>query len=387
MINLILGAPGGGKSFEAVVFHILPALRKGRKVITNLPLVLEEIEKLNPEYLPLIDLRQDNKTLEISKSTWNPFHRVFDKHKISQVSRPFASIADYGDTWRHPVNGGGPLYVIDECHKCLPSRGTAVDVEEWFAEHRHEFADILLITQSAGKVTKAITESIQLCYRVRKATAFGSDTSYIRKVQDGLRGDIVNESIRKYKPEFFKYYKSHTKSPGMGSEAVASDVVPFWRRWPVLGAGICFLGVVGMLVFGKASVNPMTSASANSLAASKAAANASGLPALPGASSVPSVPVVAAVIQSAKLPSHPFEGLSIHISSFIQSSTRWRYSFTADQNGQPTFNMTQAHLEQSGYTIDRLSECSVLIHYQQVSFYATCDTRSVGMARGLAGNG
>ncbi|EPW3551744.1 zonular occludens toxin domain-containing protein, partial [Pseudomonas aeruginosa] len=38
MINLILGQPGGGKSHEAVVYHVVPALNQGRKVITNLAL-------------------------------------------------------------------------------------------------------------------------------------------------------------------------------------------------------------------------------------------------------------------------------------------------------------------------------------------------------------
>ncbi|MBI5918423.1 MAG: hypothetical protein HY849_03485 [Nitrosomonadales bacterium] len=44
MINLLLGPPGGGKSYEATVYHVLPALAKGRKIITNLPLDLDRIE-------------------------------------------------------------------------------------------------------------------------------------------------------------------------------------------------------------------------------------------------------------------------------------------------------------------------------------------------------
>ncbi|MBX5670353.1 zonular occludens toxin domain-containing protein [Pseudomonas aeruginosa] len=44
MINLILGQPGGGKSHEAVVYHVVPALNQGRKVITNLALDMDKFK-------------------------------------------------------------------------------------------------------------------------------------------------------------------------------------------------------------------------------------------------------------------------------------------------------------------------------------------------------
>ncbi|MBV1843592.1 zonular occludens toxin domain-containing protein, partial [Photobacterium ganghwense] len=46
MINLIVGRPGGGKSYEAVVFHIIPAIQNGRKVVTNLPLNIDHFVKV-----------------------------------------------------------------------------------------------------------------------------------------------------------------------------------------------------------------------------------------------------------------------------------------------------------------------------------------------------
>lgn len=397
MINLLLGPSGGGKSFEATVFHIMPALRKGRKVITNLPLDLVELGKLDKKYPALVDMRLDAVEAEIEKNTWNPFHRAWDKHKVKTSHRPFASLADYGDLWRHPVAGCGPLYVIDECHKALPVRGTMVDVEEWFAEHRHEFADVLLITQSAGKVSKAIIDNCQVVYRVRKATALGSNNAYIRKVQDGLKGDVVNETIRRYKPEFFKYYKSHTRSDSAGAELAANDIVPFWKRWPMIGAALCLVGVLIMLFRG-ASFDPMKSAQAVPLSSLKDQQKKNFEDYSPG-NVVPAVQVAKAVEPASSVPvtrtlatlakpeqTHPFANLSIHIISFIASSAKWRYSFSADQNGQPMFYLTQDHLEQSGYTVEKLSECSAKIHYKEISFFAVCDVRSVGMARGLVGN-
>lgn len=385
MINLLLGPPGGGKSFEAVVFHILPALRKGRKVITNLPLNLDEIKKLNPKYLDLISLRQDDVHAQVEKNSWNPFHRIWDKHLVNKTYRPFASLADYGDVWRHPVNGAGALYVIDECHKALPAKGTLIEVEEWFAEHRHEFVDVLLITQSYGKVSKAITDACQVVYRVKKATALGSNNAYIRKVQDGLRGEVVNESIRRYKPEFFKYYKSHTRSDSAGAELAASDIVPFWKRWPVIGSAVCFLGVLFLLFSGKSNVNPMSSAQAIPQPQASALPDGFEPYSLPE-SGVVSIDVKQVEVKPEPKQKHPFEGLTLHIVGFLQSATKWRYTFSADQNGQPSFFLTQTHLEESGYTVDKLSDCSAKISYKDISFYAVCDNASVGISRSLYGN-
>jgi zona occludens toxin len=48
MINAIFGRPGGGKSYEAVKYIILPSILKDkRKVVTNIPVQLDYIEKVH----------------------------------------------------------------------------------------------------------------------------------------------------------------------------------------------------------------------------------------------------------------------------------------------------------------------------------------------------
>ena len=400
MINMLIGQPGGGKSYEAVAFHVLPALEQGRKVITNLPLDIEAFRRIDARFPDLIVLRHSNVEKQIQKRTWNQRWREFDLFTTKEVHRPFASIIDYGDEWRHPVKGCGPLYVIDECHLCLPRvrPGTAVNVEEWFSLHRHELSDVLLITQSYGKVCKAICDMVQVLYRVKKATAFGTSNKYIRKVQDGIGGEVVNTSIRDYEKKYFSLYKSHTKSSEAGQELAANDIVPFWKRWPFIGAGACALIVVVMMLSG-VSLNPMSQVKAKTASSGKVAnpiKNVSAAPSLP-----PSVPAHASALPegfeavqlgkpvsqiSGKSASHPFDGLTIHIVGFVQSESKWRYMFFADQNGQAAFSMTQAHLEKSGYVIEKLSDCSARIHYNELSFYAVCDSSRVGLSRGIPGN-
>lgn len=389
MINILLGPSGAGKSYEATVFHALPALKQGRKIITNLPFCLEELGKLDPSYPALIDFRTQNVKLPVTKNSWNPFHRVWDKQEFVSEFIPFASIADYCDPWRHPENGNGPLYIIDECHKALPAKGTRLEVEEWFAEHRHEFADVLLITQSSGKVSKAIMDNLQVVYRCRKAVALGTSKAYIRKVQDGLRGDVVNESIRRYDPKFFPLYKSHTRSDSAGSELAAVDIVPFWKRWPVIGAGICFLGVIVMAVTGK-SVNPLNAGISESVASGPVSSSLNSPGALATPSQVSPVSISQKSVDSSVtvMPNTPFAGLSLHITAFLESGSRWMYSFSADQNGQPTFSMKQSYLEQSGYVVDRISPCSARISYGHDSMFVNCNTALVSpVSRGGQGFG
>jgi zona occludens toxin len=204
---MIVGRPGAGKTYEAVAFHILPALEKGRKVITNLPLNVEHFAKFFPEYLPLIEIRKP------SPGNLKPFSRV----------------EDYQSEWRHPKEGYGALFVVDECHIPLPVKGTLREVEEWYSLHRHSTSDILLITQGATKVNKPIRDLAQVVYILSKNIAIGSQNSYVRKTYDGLKGNLVNQSVRKYDATVFPYYQSHTQ--GGGKELNPTDITPLWKRW------------------------------------------------------------------------------------------------------------------------------------------------------------
>lgn len=225
MINLMLGPPGGGKSYESVVFHVLAALESGRKVITNLPLNVEEFVKIDPRFAKLIELRTKSR---------------------KEGSHVFGDVSDYGDDWRDPVTGQGPLYVIDECHKALSRDTRNKLVDEWYAEHRHEGADVLLITQSYGKISKAIVDLVQTVYRVKKMTVFGRSDRYIRKVQDGVRGEVMSTVERVYEDRYYKLYKSHTRTLSAVLEADAKDISPAFRKW--YRASAIFLAIALLIV-------------------------------------------------------------------------------------------------------------------------------------------
>ena len=253
MQNLIVGKSGSGKGYEVCAFHILSALKQGRKVITNMPLVLEKWGAIDPGFPDLIEMRK--RAMPI-RGTWEPtreegaFNLFSDPSQTIQppvTARAFANVWDYYSTWRHPETGAGPLFVIDEAQNVIPRAKTSVEVEEWSALHRHFVADVLFMTQSYGKLSQAIRDNIQIVYRLTKKIAWGQPNKYIRKVQDGIRGEVLNSNERTYNPAYFGLWVSQTQG-GSGEEFGALDVKPLWQHWTFRGAAIMFVLALGLAI-------------------------------------------------------------------------------------------------------------------------------------------
>lgn len=353
-VAMLVGVPGSGKSYEAVAFHIIPAIESGRKVITNLPLHVDKIREVYGNKADLIKL--------VHPSASNPI--------------PFKTLADYGDDWRHPETNLGPLYAIDECHKCYPRGGTALNVEEWYAEHRHEGADVLLMTQSYGKVSKSIIDILHVCYRVRKNLALGSKDTYVRKVQDGPRGEVLNQTIRRYDPKFFPFYKSHTKSNASVEEAFATDIIPIWRNWRFLLAAILLPIGLYTLLSHPAPYN--TAAKVKPAPVVHSAPSSSGTLA-PSASPVPQQLQSKTKIEDNVSASHPFYKVQMHITGYIESEKKERflYNIILSQNGQKVAEITNNDLSQAGYLVEALGRCMMKVTYKGFFDYITCDAPRV----------
>jgi zona occludens toxin len=375
MINILLGAPGGGKSYEATVFHVLAALAKGRKVITNLPLHVDQFAAIDSSYPALIELR--TKTLKESP----------DMDAVGRDGRAFANIEDFADTWKHPKHGFGPLYVIDECHKVFPRLGTPVLVQEWFAEHRHTNADVLLMTQSTGKIDQSIKDLIQVCYKVRKATAFGKSESYIRKVLDGVNGGEIATSERKYEPKFFKLYRSHTAGNAV-AELTADDVAPLLVKWK-RGTRIFWVFTLIVCVWafwpsGKKPSKPVVADSRTQALVTSAKAEPFS-PCVEGAhmnekeECVLDVPdgkaagTEAALKEVVETVPEPFTGKLVHLSGSMKMGTRDVYTFTVSANGQRIMDITSDQLREAGYRWQPLTHCIGVLRYEGKAYPITCD--------------
>lgn len=391
MINLLLGGPGGGKSYEAVVFHVLPALKRGRKVITNLPLNVEELEAVEPGCSALIEIRTGTLAVapELSDSAEAGVMGLINQARAAKfVSRPFANPEDYESEWRH-VEGMGPLFVIDECHFALPRGGTSRAVEEWYSMHRHFNVDVLLITQSSGKISAAIKDLVQVCYKVRKAVALGKPNGYIRKVLDGVNGGEVSTSERKYLPQMFKLYRSHTQGMPL-DEQLADDVAPlatkvkrFTWAWALVTVAVCAWAFwpQGDKVVKVAKVEK--SPAWLPAAAAEYQANPppdSDLAKSRVSSPVVSTPAIVLPGQGSEPDSNslePFKNKLISLTGWARMGDKEIFTFVVSSSGNRLFELRLPEVIKAGYSFKSLGECSGVLTWGNNARAVICDAPQV----------
>lgn len=389
MINGLEGIPGSGKSYEAVAYHVLPMLQAGRKVITNLPLVLEMFAAIDPAYLQLIELRRKPARV---LGTWDP-DGIDDKgngeaFKVEpgkndappQGAKAFGTVWCYYTTWKHPHTGQGPVFIIDECHVSLPRTGTAKEVVEWYKLHRHFNADVLLMTQKFRGITTDIADLMAMLIRCREASIIGEKGSYIRKVHAGFRGAEISKEVRKYKPEYFKLYKSHTQGNSV-AESAASDVAPLsvklrrftWAFW-------IFTAVVIAWMFWPTDKAPkLSKAQAAKLAkAQQQEAIAQG-PAQPPAALKP-----VSHIQAPETPKgppepdpdstpEPFASKGLHLTGRITMRGEDVYTFAVSNGSQRISNIDSRDLAKMGYKWAPLTDCAGTLRWEGKPKAITCD--------------
>ncbi|EJL82440.1 zonula occludens toxin [Polaromonas sp. CF318] len=395
MINGLEGIPGSGKSYEAVVYHVLPALQKGRLVITNLPLLVEMFAAVNPDYRDLIELRTRTQPI---RGTWDAERvdekgngNAFELFEDGHTEKPdvkvslFGHVWDYWSEWKHPKTGQGPLFIIDECHVGMPKLGTDPQVVEWYKLHRHFNADVLLGTQNFRDMNSSIAGLLAILIKVRKADILGKADHYIRKTHGGYRGGVVSTEERKYKPEFFKFYKSHTQGNSV-AESAAQDMAPFLvkfnrSKWAVFAVG----AVAVVWAFWPQPDTPKPAVK-RPPAASLVQTSSAGQ----GVAKAVSDPVgtVTAVIgkQASDQPvgineiPEPYGLKGLHVVGQITMNGKTIYVLAVSQNGVQITTVTSSELERIGYRWKALTDCAASLQWKEKVRALTCDSPQITMA-------
>lgn len=385
MITGIEGIPGSGKSYEAVVFHVLPALAAGRKIITNLPLNVEAFKAIDQSYPDLIEVR--TRPADIL-GTWDAsniaereaFQPTYDEPVRSPASvSTFGTVWDYWSEWRGE-KGQGPLFVIDECHVSLPRLGTPDSVIEWFKLHRHYNADVVLLTQSFRDICQPISQLLASLIRCRKADILGRSNRYIRKVHAGYRGALIQTNERPYRSQFFGLYKSNTQSQS-SAESEAQDVSPFvvkfkrfqwsfiavalvyavWAFWP--RADQTWLGT---------KIQP---AQHITVKPPLVASTPSAIQPAPLAPVEPQKP-------SKGLPG-VLEGKNLHIIGDMNMGGRIQTTFAVSDGGRRIFTTTSDELVKAGYRFNQVGPCFGWLHHLERKIAIVCDAPAI--AQGTTG--
>lgn len=381
MITGLEGIPGSGKSYEAVTYHVLPALKSGRKVITNLPLNVEAFAAIDPAYASLIEVRTrplprlgDWDASNIAEREAFQLWTDREPEPPGEGVFPFGTVWDYYSTWTG-AKGEGPLFVIDECHVAFPRDETPDQVVQWFKLHRHFNVDVLLMTQSFRDINQPIAQLLATLIKCRKADILGRADKYIRKVHAGYRGAEIQRDERPYKKQYFGLYKSNTQS-GANAEAAAQDFLPmvvkfkwFQRVFYALGAAYivwAFWPQEGTNIFGART--PQSAAVASAQPHAKPVTQASTAPARgPGATQqdTPAPPP--------EKPIEPLQGKGLHITGALVSKDRDQTVFIVSMEGRRIFDTTSDQLEAAGYYWQRINHCMGWITWAHERRPVTCD--------------
>lgn len=378
MINGISGKPGGGKSYEAVVTHIIKIVTKDkRKVVTNLPLQIDQFVNVYGEFCrDLIEIIDGE------------FHNYGGQ-------RPFSKEQHYlqYEDWANE-NNQKVYFFIDECHFAMPAQGTEKQLIEFFAMHRHYGFDIMLITQNFRKVNRDIRDMIQNHYRCIKKSMLGQDNQYILKVHDGPSSSnqsVVATHDRKYEKRYFKFYQSHTKSNEAVVEAESNDVQIWYKHWSIKASVVFF--VFGIFILIKAfnkdekdtkQYSPevqqlLDKTKPTEQKTENPNQNKNNLP----KERPPLDPYEQEYVDmvSKSKTYHPFYKVELSISGFSDMESKVYY-FSASQNGQHIFSISSKDLMLAGYEVRVFSDCAVRIKFHQYEDYLTCNapTQEVSMA-------
>lgn len=197
MIVFHEGLPGSGKSYEACIQHIIPALMAGRRVVTN-------IEGINhAKFAEVTGIPE-----KICKMLLLcVFHPEEDKNIETRIQLQKQSILDH--------SGKDALIVIDEIQNLFPS-GREKLSEQWqryITEHRHDGLDIILMGQDRRDCHNIWRRRIQRVITFTKQTALGRDQNYTWVAYEATTPEKYRK-IRagggKYEKKYFGLYDSHT---------------------------------------------------------------------------------------------------------------------------------------------------------------------------------
>lgn len=210
-IDAYTGLPRSGKSYSVVKNVILPSLREGRSVYTNIPLTPLAVEE---------------------------FGQLVNQLPADWFSRPdlFASIPP------------GAVVVLDELWRRWPSgmKTSAVlfQDKEFLAEHGHNVDSagnttrVVLVTQDLSQIASFARDLVAMTYRAEKLDAVGADGRFRVDVYKGSvsgqkppKSQMVRQLFDKYEETVWRYYKSSTKSQtgDVGNESRADKRGNIWR--------------------------------------------------------------------------------------------------------------------------------------------------------------
>ncbi|KPZ64761.1 Zona occludens toxin [Pseudoalteromonas sp. P1-16-1b] len=223
MIIFHEGLPGSGKSYEALVKHIIPSLEKGRKVYARL-------NGFNYE-----------KVSELTGKTVQELESLYTEITEEQVHTVYDIVEN------------DSLLVLDELQNFFPSgrQKLSDEMTRFIAEHRHRGMDIVCMGQALADVHTTWKRRTERKISFLKLSMVGMDSKYKWEMYqgsiNGVKGDVVFKKIKsgveKYDSKYFGSYLSHQLTTD-NTEVYSDDRVNVFKSkqfYFYLPVFICFL--------------------------------------------------------------------------------------------------------------------------------------------------
>ena len=331
-ISLFTGLPRSGKSYSVVSRVIVPALKAGRTVITNIPLTEDSLAL--------------GRVIQLDK----------DKRDMSQI----ADMLFCDEECTQATELAGSVFVIDEFSLFMPAgvrqSNISNKIKMFFAMHGHTaslgFAtEIVLITQSYTQINAYVVSLIQNTYHAEKKD-IGFSKSYNLKIFQGAgrSAQLLRTERHFYDKELFKYYKSQTLNDDSNADETQIDNAGSLFKLPALKWGLIVIFVILPILVWQAieSFGDITSTpNSNSVPASNSVPNSNSVPAS----------------NSALKPSsnNILSSFKVYLSSDIKTSRYHRVVFILRSEGGGDIRMTADDLRVLGYRVQPVGDSYLLM--------------------------
>lgn len=239
-INVYTGLMRSGKSYEVVSEVIVPAIRSGRRVVTNVDGISEE--KIHQYLLaknPQADAAKFGRVLHVTNE------QVFKEEF-------FPYYDDAKDAHTDTVVQPGDLVAIDEAWRFW---GDGMKVHKnhrsFFLEHGHftdaatgVACDLVLMIQDMNTLERKLKSVVAFNFRTHKKVSLGLNNTYSLTMWEGYKqakSNKIGNWVRRYKKDVFPLYSSF-KGGGKGVLVNADS------RQNIFASKKIWLGLVGMIV-------------------------------------------------------------------------------------------------------------------------------------------
>ncbi|WP_349809755.1 zonular occludens toxin family protein [Xanthomonas hortorum pv. hederae] len=229
------GVPRAGKSYDAVKNHILPSIKKGRRVFARLN-----------------GLRHDRiaKHLAMQEKDVRDLLVLVDTKDVAKL---FSCTQDESGKWCIPDTFKDSLVVIDEVHEFYVNdrKPLEPEVENFFALLGQNGGDAVIMTQWINRLHSAVKARIERKNTFQKLTAVGLKSryrvTYFHTTSPGKFEKVGGQTL-KYDAAIFPLYDGY--APGAdNTEVYEEGGRSVWAAMAVRATIFLIVGAFGIYVF------------------------------------------------------------------------------------------------------------------------------------------